>query len=62
LFPISILINILGRPANDFKEYQLQQGQLAAERERFVPWQAIKKYPYSFIGRANRELVSISKY
>lgn len=42
---------------NDFKEYQLKQGDLAADGENFVPWQAIKKYPYMYIGKANGELV-----
>lgn len=43
---------------NDFKEYQLQVGELAAEGESFCPFQTIKKYPYVYIGNANRQRVA----
>ncbi|KAL3423673.1 QDE-2-interacting protein [Phlyctema vagabunda] len=41
----------------DWEKGQLQLGQLAAEDEKFVPWKAIKRYPYCFIGNTNRPKV-----
>ena len=41
----------------DWEEYQLPLGKLAAEDERLCPWQIIKKYPYYYIGNANRPKV-----
>ena len=42
----------------DFEEYrQLQLGELAKEGEDFCPFEAIKKYPYTYIGVANRQTV-----
>jgi hypothetical protein len=48
--------------SSNFEEYQLQQGELAAEGERFITWNAIKKYPYAYIGYTNRQLVSSPGY
>ena len=41
----------------DLPNYQLQLGQLAFEGESFCPWQTVKKYPYAYIGVANRHKV-----
>ena len=38
-------------------EYQLTLGDLAAEDESFCPWQTVKKYPYTYVGIANRSKV-----
>ncbi|RFU34771.1 hypothetical protein B7463_g1514, partial [Scytalidium lignicola] len=40
------------------RKYQLQMGELAEDTERFCIWQTIKRYPYEFVGTANRERVS----
>jgi len=50
----------------DATSYDLEQysdyglGQLAPEDGAFVPWQAVKKYPYAYIGTGNRQRVSSS--
>jgi hypothetical protein len=45
-------------PSSDINEYQLQVGELASESESFCPFQTIKKYPYIYIGNANRQKVA----
>ncbi|TVY47590.1 Uncharacterized protein LOCC1_G002330 [Lachnellula occidentalis] len=51
-------------PYVDATSYELDQyagyglGQLAPEDEAFVPWQAVKKYPYAYIGTGNRQRVA----
>lgn len=49
---------VYGKSLNDSKAYHLQKGEVAPEPEIFVSWQAVKKYPYYYIGNANRQLVS----
>ncbi|KAE8451292.1 hypothetical protein EG329_004457 [Mollisiaceae sp. DMI_Dod_QoI] len=38
--------------------YKLQQGQLAPEGIRFMPFKTVTKYPYIFIGHGNRRKVA----
>ncbi|KAL2074789.1 hypothetical protein VTL71DRAFT_8568 [Oculimacula yallundae] len=47
-----------GTAAQEFVTYQLQQGQLTQEGESFIPWAAVKKYPYTYIGSTNRQRVA----
>jgi hypothetical protein len=44
--------------SNTFPKYDLQVGELAADGESFCPFQTVKKYPYAYIGNANRQRVS----
>ncbi|PQE18665.1 qde-2-interacting protein [Rutstroemia sp. NJR-2017a BVV2] len=46
--------------SNEFPEYKLQYGELAPEGEGFCLWKTVTKYPYSYIGNANRAMVSRS--
>ncbi|KAG0646862.1 Good for full DBP5 activity 2 [Hyphodiscus hymeniophilus] len=39
------------------RNVDLEMGQLAIGGDAFCPWQAIKKYPYTYIGSANRDSV-----
>lgn len=41
-----------------WKESGLAQGMPAPESEPFVPWNIVRRYPYSYIGTRNRERVS----
>lgn len=41
-------------------EYQLTLGDLADEDLSFCPWHSVKKYPYMYVGVANRSKVSHS--
>jgi hypothetical protein len=58
----ALLTGAPGRTTDDQQptevtDYQLEFGQLATEGESFCPWQIIKKYPYAYIGNANRNKV-----
>jgi hypothetical protein len=43
---------------DNYKEYQLQVGELAVDGEQFCSFQTIKKYPYLYISNANRQKVA----
>ncbi|PQE14580.1 qde-2-interacting protein [Rutstroemia sp. NJR-2017a WRK4] len=44
--------------SNEFPEYKLLQfGEMAPEGEGFCLWKTVTKYPYSYIGNANRAMV-----
>ncbi len=43
-----------GDPSNDCT-YQF--GELTSAGERFVPFQAVKKYPYTYVSGGNRQRV-----
>ena len=43
-----------------FPKYDLQVGELAADGESFCPFQTVKRYPYAYIGNANRQRVSFN--
>jgi hypothetical protein len=43
---------------NAFSKYDLPVGELAADGESFCLFQTVKKYPYAYIGNANRQKVS----
>lgn len=45
--------------SNTVPTYDLQVGELAADGESFCPFQTVKKYPYAYIGTANRQRVSL---
>ncbi|KAL5326879.1 hypothetical protein ACEPPN_004568 [Leptodophora sp. 'Broadleaf-Isolate-01'] len=46
------------KPPQEFVTYQLKQGQLTHEGESFIPWAAVKKYPYTYVGVNNRQRVA----
>ncbi|KAH7360579.1 hypothetical protein BKA65DRAFT_188777 [Rhexocercosporidium sp. MPI-PUGE-AT-0058] len=46
------------QPCQEFVTYQLKQGQLTTEGESFIPWAAVKKYPYTYVGVNNRQRVA----
>ena len=58
LLTLSIAGDGVDEPPQQFVTYQLQQGQLTAEGEKFIPWAAVKKYPYTYVGVANRQRVA----
>ena len=49
-----------GKPPPELIKYKLEMGQLGAVGEVFCPWQLIRKYPYTYIGLANRNTVRIT--
>lgn len=49
--------SFIGAQPKKFNGYDLKLGELAPEGESFVPWAALKKYPYTYIGNANRQNV-----
>ncbi|OWP06572.1 hypothetical protein B2J93_1213 [Marssonina coronariae] len=55
--PVSLIYTELGTKSQDSVEYQLELGQLAPEGMSFVPWTALKKYPFTYIGHGNRQKV-----
>ncbi|PBP28596.1 QDE-2-interacting protein [Diplocarpon rosae] len=55
--PVSLIYTELGTQTEGSVEHQLKLGQLAPERQSFVPWAALKKYPYTYIGQENRQKV-----
>ncbi|KAE9379176.1 hypothetical protein N431DRAFT_397291 [Stipitochalara longipes BDJ] len=48
----------LGSPTQAFPDFELQTGELAGDGESFCPFQSVKKYPYAYIGNANRQRVA----
>ncbi|KAH8815693.1 hypothetical protein F5884DRAFT_627218, partial [Xylogone sp. PMI_703] len=44
--------------SNFILEYRFELGELADDAERFCLWHTVKKYPYDFVGTANRDKVS----
>lgn len=59
--PVADINSTIGDPPKEFAGYDLKQGQLAPEDESFVPWAVVKKYPYSYIGVANKQRVLFSQ-
>ncbi|KAK2630155.1 hypothetical protein QTJ16_000975 [Diplocarpon rosae] len=55
--PVSPIYTELSTQSEDSVEGELKLGQLAPERKSFVPWAALKKYPYTCIGQENRQKV-----
>jgi len=52
------MLNVVDATSYDLNQYaEYNFGQLAPEGEAFVPWQAVKKYPYTYIGTGNRQKV-----
>ncbi|KAI9050016.1 hypothetical protein LZ554_006161 [Drepanopeziza brunnea f. sp. 'monogermtubi'] len=47
----------VSQPSKELIQYDLEPGELAPEGESFVPWAALKKYPYMYIGVANKQKV-----
>ncbi|PVH86847.1 hypothetical protein DL98DRAFT_567142 [Cadophora sp. DSE1049] len=48
----------VNKSSHEIATYQLQQGQLTNEGESFIPWAAVKKYPYTYVGNNNRQRVA----
>lgn len=58
LLCVTLLITSTSDEPVEWQEYKLELGQLAKEdEETFCPWQTIKKYPYTYIGKTNSENV-----
>jgi hypothetical protein len=45
-------------PPTNFKDYKFKLGELSAPGESFCSWNAIKKYPYAYMGNKNRDKVA----
>jgi hypothetical protein len=57
VFADLVLGSSVGEPSKELMQYDLEPGELAPEGESFVPWAALKKYPYLYIGVANKQKV-----